>query len=303
MPSRSRTESSATTTRTESSPRSGSPIRRWSRHRGGRRERRSDRQAPQPGPATRIGAADAVVGDLDDERPVVTLDDDPGGGGRRVLDDVGQRLGDDEVGGELDRLRDAVEHARGHLDRERRPAREGLDRRREPRSESTAGGFRGRARGALRAPRKARRRRREERLGAGGIVADGSAGEPEVEGERDEALLGAVVEVALQPAALGEAERDHPRPRVAQLLDLARSSASSRSFSSASAAVAPTASISSGWSSNIGSWIRAATLRPSRRTSEQARSLPAPEARRGGLRRRRGTRSGGSSRRARATGR
>ena len=42
--------------------------------------------------------------------------------------------------------------------------------------------------------------------------------EPQLERQRDEALLGAVVEVALEAAALGVAGLDEPRPRGGELL-------------------------------------------------------------------------------------
>ena len=49
---------------------------------------------------------------------------------------------------------------------------------------------------------------------------DLGAGDPEREREVDQALLGAVVQVALDPAALGVAELDDPGPGGADLLEL-----------------------------------------------------------------------------------
>ena len=100
-------------------------------------------------------------------------------------------------------------------------------------------------------------------------------GEPQRERERDEALLRAVVEVALDPPARGVAGLDEPRARRAQLLERARSSASRRSFSSASAggragARAP----ARGSSSSAASWTIAATGRPSRSISRHRAAAP-----------------------------
>ena len=47
-----------------------------------------------------------------------------------------------------------------------------------------------------------------ELLGLGGIAADVRADHPQLQRERDEPLLRAVVQVALEPAALGVAGRD-----------------------------------------------------------------------------------------------
>ena len=60
----------------------------------------------------------------------------------------------------------------------------------------------------------------EQPLGADGVVAQPGAREPHVQRHRDEPLLGAVVEVALQAAALLQADAEHPLARGAQLLDL-----------------------------------------------------------------------------------
>ena len=61
----------------------------------------------EPVPA-RIGASDAVVANLDAERPIVHACADLGLPGVRVLDDVGERLGDDEVGARLDLRREPL---------------------------------------------------------------------------------------------------------------------------------------------------------------------------------------------------
>ena len=55
-----------------------------------------------------VGAADAVVGDLDGEPAVRARDVDGRLGGVCVFGDVGERFGGDEVGGGLDRGGEAV---------------------------------------------------------------------------------------------------------------------------------------------------------------------------------------------------
>jgi hypothetical protein len=52
-----------------------------------------------------VGAADAVVGDVDGDQPVYAPHRDRGLGRLGVLRDVRERLGDHEVGGDLDRAR------------------------------------------------------------------------------------------------------------------------------------------------------------------------------------------------------
>src|SRR5437016_14568387 len=59
---------------------------------------------------------------------------------------------------------------------------------------------------------------REHCVGGGRIVAQGFLGDAQVYGERDEALLGAVVEVAFESSALGHACFDDPRTRSGQLI-------------------------------------------------------------------------------------
>jgi hypothetical protein len=86
------------------------------------------------------------------------------------------------------------------------------------------------------------------------IALHSRAEDSEAEAEGHETLLVAVVQIPLEA----------PARRVARLVDalscstFARSSASSRSFSSASAATAPAARICSASSSNAGSWTIAA---------------------------------------------
>ena len=57
----------------------------------------------------------------------------------------------------------------------------------------------------------------DERLGGGGVGVDLGPHEPELDAERDEALLRAVVQVTLEPPALGVARCDDALPRGPQL--------------------------------------------------------------------------------------
>ena len=59
----------------------------------------------------------------------------------------------------------------------------------------------------------------DERLGGGGVGVDLGPHEPELDAERDEALLRAVVQVALEPPALGVARCDDALPRGPQLAE------------------------------------------------------------------------------------
>ena len=76
---------------------------------------------------------------------------------------------------------------------------------------------------------------RVQRGVAGGVPAPSEA---DADRERHEALLGAVVEVALEPPALAVGGRDDPRARGAQLVELGAPRACRRSCSSASRAAA-----------------------------------------------------------------
>ena len=78
-------------------------------------------QADQPGTSGQARPAGAVVadGEVEDRGGGVEVDDDADGGGVGVLDGVGQRLGDDVVGADLDLLGQPVLHAHVELDRDR----------------------------------------------------------------------------------------------------------------------------------------------------------------------------------------
>ena len=60
----------------------------------------------------------------------------------------------------------------------------------------------------------------EHRLGRGRVVAQGFLGHPQVEGEGDEALLGAVVQVPFEAPPLGDAGFHDPCARVPHLVEL-----------------------------------------------------------------------------------
>ena len=137
-----------------------------------------------------------------------------------VLRDVRQRLGHDVERRGLDRGRQPLA---GHLRRARPGAAPGRRATRAPgraRGRSAPpGGSRARARAAPRARARARRRpRRGARRAAAGSLVEPRLGEPERQRERDEPLLRAVVQVALEPPALGVARLDDARTRAAQLV-------------------------------------------------------------------------------------
>ena len=105
--------------------------------------------------------------------------------------------------------------------------------------------------------------------GAGDGVGGGLlAGDREPDAERDEALLRAVVQVALEPAPLALAGGDDPAPRVLAGRAASRSRPPrAAAFSCASSATAPAACSSSGSSASCASCTIAAAGRPSRSTS------------------------------------
>ena len=123
--------------------------------------------------AAGVGAADAVVEHLDHEPVVLVLGGQPGAGGARVLGDVGQRLGDEEVG---DRLGVAAPARCGQVDVDR-------DRHRAARGEGGDGGVQAAV-------------GQHRRVDAAGEVA-----------QLDERLLGLAVGLVDQPL------RDAPGPR------------------------------------------------------------------------------------------
>ena len=137
---------------------------------------------------------------------------------RGVLDDVRQRLRDEEVGGELDGVGQPLADRSLDRDGQRRPPRERLDRRLEPllaeeRRVDPAGELAQLGDRLLDLVLRAR-----EHVRVGRVAARGR--EPERDGERDEPLLRAVVEVALDPPPLGVGRGDDPGPRRPHLGEL-----------------------------------------------------------------------------------
>ena len=166
----------------------------------------------QPAAAQRVRSPASIVGDGDHELVAAALDGHRDRGGLRVLGDVGQRLGHEEVARGLDvgRMAGLVEL---ELDRQRGVRGQVLERGREavvgehgrvdPRRQITQL--------ADRAPRllgrgvERRRRRHAARL-------------LDPHERSDQPLLGAVVEVAADPAPLGRGGARQPRARARQLL-------------------------------------------------------------------------------------
>src|SRR5215207_3279290 len=177
-------------------------------------------EAPQPGSQSDVSAADAVVADFDREPAVAVCDCHRGVRRGGVLGDVGQRLGDDEVGGQLDLLGELSRGHLAHLDRQRSAVSECLD----GRPEAAIGEHRRvdptrqlayllerlvelLTRAVQQAPRLP------------GVRAQLLSGHPERERQRDEPLLGAVVEVTLQPPAFPQAQHAHCLDHRAHPLD------------------------------------------------------------------------------------
>ena len=168
--------------------------------------------------ALRVGAAAPVVADLDHGVPVRERDVDPRAGGVRVLVDVGQRLGGDVVGGGLDGRGQPLGQSQQTSRRDRGVAGQGGERRLEP--------FLAEDRWVHAARERAQfldralelfvdvGQQRVERL----RIARPVAGEPDGEPQAEQRLLGAVVEVALDPAALRVGRGNQPLARVADLV-------------------------------------------------------------------------------------
>ena len=96
-----------------------------------------------------------------------------------------------------------------------------------------------------------------------GAAAEPALRAPELERERDEALLRAVVDVALDPAALVVGGRDDARARLLHLLELGAELGVEARVLEREPAAAPAARSSSGSSSRDGSWTSAAIGSPS----------------------------------------
>ena len=166
--------------------------------------------AGEAGPLGRDGAADAVVADAHDESAVSPPGADGDLRGMRVLCRVGERLAGDEVGRGLQAIVEAF--VRGvEPDAQRRPRRQLAQRRRQ----SVVEAGRPDAAGQL---AQLLDRVAELRDGLVELLRLAARrGEPPLdvaqgESDRHEALLGAVVEVSLQPAPLLVAGGHDPGP-------------------------------------------------------------------------------------------
>jgi hypothetical protein len=129
----------------------------------------------------------------------------------RVLGDVGQRFRDEVVGGDLDGLGRPPVELDDHAHRQRGARRERPQRRVQP-----ALAQHGRMDAVGQVAQLAQRggellaRRRQEPRGLGAGLEPG-AERAELERQRDEPLLSAVVEVALQPPPLAVAHLEQDR--------------------------------------------------------------------------------------------
>jgi hypothetical protein len=175
-------------------------------------------QADEPGAPADLRPAGAVVAHQQ-AQPVgggACLDLD--GRGTGVLGRVGQRFGDDVVGGDLDRLGQPLRHGHLQLHRNGGAARQRLQRR---------------AQAALRQDRRVDAARELAKvlhrgaevggelvqLGPQALLPGRHAGldGPDLQAQRDELLLDAVVQVPLDAAAGVVGGGHHPRPRRGQL--------------------------------------------------------------------------------------
>jgi hypothetical protein len=171
-------------------------------------------------------------------------------GGACVLRDVDERFGDHEVGGELDRLRQAFAGRRLELDRERGAAGHRLECGVEPAVGEQRGVDATRQLAQLaKCGLELAARRLEEPASAAGILLHPALRHAQAESQRDEPLLCPVVEVALEAAPLRQAGFDHARTRCPQLLHLRPQLRVDALVLQARAAAAPTPRTSSGSSS------------------------------------------------------
>ena len=179
--------------------------------------RSSSPRRPEPRPD--VGAADAVVGDLDGDVAGAARERDRRLRGARVLGDVGERLGGDEVGRALDRLGQAVPARDVERDGDRRAAGQRLQRRLQPALGEHGGMDAAREVAQLLQARLQLRDRAVEQLGDVVVALGLQPRAAQQQRERDEPRLRAVVQVALQPPARRVARLHDPRARGAQLVD------------------------------------------------------------------------------------
>ena len=172
-----------------------------------------------PEPSSRAAPPTAVVADGHDQLAGLRRDGDRRASRLRVLVDVGQALRDDEVGSRLDLVGQALLRRGDHLDRHGRAAGEVLERRgqaavgedrRVDAAREVAQLLQRQAGLVARLARSAPPPRRRP-------LGRALLGHAQRQRERHEALLGAVVEVALDAAALGVGGLDDARARVPQV--------------------------------------------------------------------------------------
>ena len=173
----------------------------------------------RPDAAGGIGAADPVVGDDHRRLPVGAADADDRVRGLRVLGDVRHRLRDDVVRGRLDRPGEALVRHLGDLDGHRRAGGQRLDRRAQA-AVGQDGGMdpAGQLAQLVEALGELVLRLREQLAGGGRVLAQRRLDQAQVERDGDQPLLRAVVQVALQPPALGVAGLDDARAGGGELL-------------------------------------------------------------------------------------
>ena len=168
-------------------------------------------EANEAGAAAEIGTAGAVVvdGDAQDSVCGVGLDGDRERRGAGMLGRVGQRFGDDKVGRDLDRLRETARGAHVEFDRDRGAAGECFQRR--PQS---AFGEDGRVNAAC---ELAQIIESGVESGRDAVQLPGEIGRrgrlrlAQLQRQRDQPLLGAVVQVALEALARLVGGGDDPR--------------------------------------------------------------------------------------------
>ena len=176
------------------------------------------RQPGQPRAPAHSRPPYAVVGHADYEGGVLTGDLQDDLIGPRVLDRVGQALGGYEVGRRLDIRRKAV-GGRRHFDGHRRPARQVAQRRAEARLEQ------GRPQPVRQLPQVLDRGTDlhdgvvQRRLRLGGVGTQLVLGVPQREADGDQALLGAVVQVALDAPTLLVSHGGEPGPRLGHFVE------------------------------------------------------------------------------------
>jgi EmrB/QacA subfamily drug resistance transporter len=168
---------------------------------------------PAAGAAGAVGAADAVVADVDQQVTVAAPHVELGVGGLGVLDDVGERLGDEEVACDFDVRRVALV-ADGHLNGQRAPRGEGGCCCAESAVRENAWMY---SVGELTELRERfaclGESRLEELPGAVHVSVERLVGQLQVDDGGDQSLLSAVVEIAREALAGGVGGGDDSRPR------------------------------------------------------------------------------------------